>query len=154
MAWLALALPFRFLAYLYGTLLTGSDAQAVRVRALLTALVMLVTVDVIAIPVLGILGAIIGYLSSSVALFALYERDARRVFGLGDAARQAVVPLLVSCAAVAPAFVARSALPDPTSEPVALAVFCVTYLAITGMLCLRSRAGRGRSPKVGVDAAV
>lgn len=154
MAWLALALPFRFLAYLYGTLLTGSDAQAVRVRALLGALIMLIVVDIIAIPVVGIAGGILGYLGSSLALFMLYEQDARRVFGLGDAARQAVVPLLVSCAAVVPALAAPVALPSLASEPVALGVFGGTYLAITGMVYFRSTAGRGRSPKVEVDAAV
>ena len=87
MAWLALALPFRFVAYLYGTLLTGADAQAIRLRALLVSLGVLIGVDVVALPSLGISGAVIGFLVFSVTLFVLYERDARRAFGLADTVR-------------------------------------------------------------------
>lgn len=153
MAWLALALPFRFVAYLYGTLLTGADAQAVRVRALLLSLGVLIVIDVITVPTLGIAGAVLGFLSSSVTLFLLYERDARRTFGLADTARQLFTPLLVSCVAAAPALVIRRAASDQVAAPAALAVFSVTYLTITGMLLLRSRAKRVRSSQGGVDAA-
>ena len=153
MAWLALALPFRFLGYLYGTLLTGADAQGARVRALITALIMLVGVDAIAIPALGIAGAVIGYLSSSLALVSMYERDARRSFGLGRAARHALLPLIVSSGALAPALLIRAVLPESASQPAALAMFGVTYIVIIGIRRLPYVIGRGRSPRKEVDGA-
>ena len=146
MAWLALALPFRFVAYLLGTLLTGADAQAVRLRALLVALGVLISIDVLVLPTLGIVGAVAGFVCFSATLFLLYERDARQALGLAGTSRLLLAPLLLSFVAAVPAGLVRTALPSQAAPQGSLAVFGVTYVAVAGAYLLLTKVGDHGSP--------
>ena len=138
MAWLALALPFRFIGDLYGTLLTGADAQMPRLLALVASLVVLLLIDVLTLPTLGIGGAVAGLLCSSLALFLLYERAMRRAIGHVDSARLLVKPLLMAGVATVPALFVRSALPVSLAAPGALVVFGVVYLMLASAYLLNA----------------
>ncbi len=144
MAWIALALPFRFVGYLYGTLLTGGDAQMPRLVALVASLIVLILIDVVTLPTLGIGGAVAGLLCSSLALFLLYERAMRRAIGHVDRGRLLVRPLLLAGVATVPALFARSALPVSAAAPGALAVFGVVYFILEGAYLLNALAARSR----------
>ena len=152
MVWLALALPFRFLGYLYGTLLTGGDAQMPRLVALVVSLAVLLVVDALTLPTLGIGGAVAGLVCSSAALFLLYERAMRRGVGVVDTGRLLARPLLLAGAACVPALLARLALPASIASPGALVVFGVVYSPLAAAYLARAAAIRNR-PLANADAS-
>ncbi len=78
---LAVVVPFRFLGYLWGTALTSSDAQGRRVAAALVALGIVMVTEVVLLPTLGILGAVLAALAAAIAVSALYGRHVRSRFG-------------------------------------------------------------------------
>jgi O-antigen/teichoic acid export membrane protein len=146
MAWLALALPFRFIGYLYGTLLVGGDAQMPRLLALLASLVALLLIDVLTLPTLGIGGAVAGLLCSSLVLFLLYDRAMSRAIGHVDRARLLVRPLLMAGVASVLALFVRSVLPVSVAAPGALVVFGIVYVMLASAYLLNAVAVRARLP--------
>jgi O-antigen/teichoic acid export membrane protein len=134
---LAIVVPFRYLAYLFGVALTGSDAQGRRVLAVGAALAVTVLVDVALLPLIGVAGAIVGALTGSLVALAAYVRDIRQRFGAIGLFRPLAEALGCSIAATAGALGIRAV----AGELAALAAFGAIYAVLVAML----RAGRRRS---------
>jgi len=90
---LALAVPLRFLGYLYGTTLTSSDAQSRRVLAAAVAFVVVVGIDALLIPLIGVAGAVVGSVAGSVVVVSVY--------GWSVARRVAAIPVDIPTAVLA-----------------------------------------------------
>lgn len=75
-AWLVVPLgavvPLRFLAHLFGMTLTSSDSQGRRVYAVVAALGLVLVLDVLLVPVIGVAGAVVGSLAASIVVFSVY----------------------------------------------------------------------------------
>jgi O-antigen/teichoic acid export membrane protein len=69
---LSVVVPLRYLSHLFGMALTSSDAQGRRAIAVLVALVVVLTLDLVLIPRIGIMGAVIGSVVASSVVFAVY----------------------------------------------------------------------------------
>jgi O-antigen/teichoic acid export membrane protein len=78
---LSLAVPVRFLGYLYGVTLTSSDAQGRRLAAASSALVLVVIVDVVGIPIVGLVAPVLSAVGAATIVFAIYARFVRDRFG-------------------------------------------------------------------------
>jgi O-antigen/teichoic acid export membrane protein len=69
---LGVVVPLRFLSHLFGMALTSTDAQGRRVFAVVLALGLVLSLDIVLIPWLGIAGAVIGSLAASLCVFVVY----------------------------------------------------------------------------------
>ena len=69
---LSVVIPLRYLSHLFGMALTSSDAQGRRALAVLVALALVLALDLVLIPLIGISGAVIGSLAASSVVFAVY----------------------------------------------------------------------------------
>lgn len=73
--------PLRFLSHLFGMTLTSTDAQGRRVVAVVIALALVLGVDIVLIPLVGIGGAVIGSLVASLSVFVAYAVPIVRQLG-------------------------------------------------------------------------
>jgi O-antigen/teichoic acid export membrane protein len=78
---LALAVPIRYLGYLFGVTLTSADAQARRVVAAGGALLFVVAVEVVGIPKFGVIAAVVGTVGGASIVCVMYAAFVRRRFG-------------------------------------------------------------------------
>lgn len=103
LAALSFVLPFRFLGYLFGMTLTSADAQGRRVAASSLALVVVVAIDVVGIPTIGVAAAVAGTLLASVLIAGLYAWSVSRRFGstgLRPLAMSGIVAAMVAAIAI------------------------------------------------------
>lgn len=144
-AWLVVplsaVLPLRFLAHLFGMALTSTDAQVRRVIAVLAALGLVLILDVIFIPRIGVAGAVLGSITASSVVFLVYLTQVLERTGA-----LALLPLVVRCLAVA-AFTTMFAyvLEPVVGPPAAGAILLGTYLiALIALGDIRLPTGRLR----------
>jgi O-antigen/teichoic acid export membrane protein len=123
-------LPVRFLGYLLGIVLTTGGKQARRVLAVAIASAIVIALDVVLLPRLGLVAAVIAMASASVTTFSIYLTQVWRTFGRPPAPRAAVEPLVVALLAAAVALLLRTAAPASIAAPAALAVFAVLYVGL------------------------
>ena len=127
LAGLSLALPWRFVGYLLGTALTSADAMGRRVAAAAVTLGIVLIVDIVGIPLVGIAAAVVGAVSASIVLVVLYGRFARDRFGpVGLRSSVGLAIVAASAIATVGGLALRAVLP----EPVAAGVAGLLYLAI------------------------
>ena len=89
----AVFVPMRFLGYLLGITLTTGGAQARRALAVALAAVIVVGLDVVLLPRLGLVAAVIAFIAASATTFGIYFVQVRRHFGLPSVARAATESL-------------------------------------------------------------
>ena len=141
LAALGAIVPLRYLAFLLGITLSGSDAQGRRVVAVSVALVATVIFDAVFLPRFGIVAAVVGAFGSAALVFAIYLRDVQSRFGSIGLARPFALTLIAAAAASAVALALRPFV----WELGALAAFAVVYAVI--VLIADPRALR---PSIGV----
>jgi O-antigen/teichoic acid export membrane protein len=140
---LALAVPIRYLGYLFGVTLTSADAQTRRLLAALGALGFVVAVDVAGIPLVGLAAPVVATIGGASIVLALYAAFVRRRFGgtgirLGDALAAAVAATAGTGAGLA----ARTVVPDLLAALLAGAVY-LAVLAVGPSRGVLLRAVRG-----------
>jgi O-antigen/teichoic acid export membrane protein len=143
-AWLIVPLsvlvPLRYLSHLFGMALTSSDAQGRRAMAVLAALVVVLAVDVLLIPRIGIGGAVIGSVSASAIIFAVYLAQLTRI-----APGAGLAPLVVRHVFLsATAWLCAAVLALPLGQLGALAV------SVSGYLVLLAATGGLRAVRAGI----
>ena len=126
---LSIVLPLRFLGYLFGLTLTSSDAQGRRALAAAFALVVVVVVDGVLLPVLGVPGAVVGFISASTLVFILYGGSVIRAVGWLGLPRVAVVAGVATAASALVGIGTRELL----GSVGAAVVVCVFYVAAVGI---------------------
>jgi O-antigen/teichoic acid export membrane protein len=136
---LSAVLPLRFLAYLFGMTLTSSNAQERRVAAVLVALGLVLVLDLLLIPRIGVAGAVVGSVAASIAVFAVYATQVTH-----HAAGIDVGPLVARCfAVVVVATLLGLALRAIVGPPLAALLMMAAYCA--GLMILGDiRLPRGR----------
>ena len=143
---LSVVVPLRYLSHLFGMALTSSDAQGRRAVAVLVALALVLALDVMLIPLIGIMGAVIGSVAASSVVFVVYLAQL-----IGMVPGASLLPLVVRHVVLAAAAWLIGAVLAPPFGPVlaagiALAAY-VSLLAITGGIrpLLRVPAGPERT---------
>ncbi len=81
MPWFVGIIFIRYIGVLYGILLTLSENQRIRFIGLIISLAFIVLVDLIVIPVYGIIGALWVLLAGHLLLLSMYVLFARREYG-------------------------------------------------------------------------
>lgn len=130
---LAAAVPLRFLSHLFGMALTSTDAQGRRVFAVVIALALVLVIDLVLIPRIGIMGAVVGSVAASVCVFAVYAVPVIRYVGhMGLLSRAA--PYLLATAGLAVAGVAVVPIigPPATAFGVASAYTAIAFVLMRG----------------------
>lgn len=129
-AWLVIPLgvvvPLRFLSHLFGMALTSTDRQLHRARSAGVALILVAAIDIITLPTIGIVGAVIGSITASAWICAVYAAPLiRRLGDLGlweATARSLIAAIPLGGIAI----VAKSAV----GPAVAVLLFVVAYFAV------------------------
>jgi O-antigen/teichoic acid export membrane protein len=135
LGFLALAVPIRYLGYLYGVSLTSADAQSRRLAAVSLGLLLVVAIDAIGIPRAGLAAPVVAAIVGATVVLVSYGLMLERRFG-----RAAVVPANVGSAvlgaivATAAGLAARVFLP----EVLAAGVAALLYAAIIALGRVRS----------------
>jgi glycosyltransferase involved in cell wall biosynthesis/O-antigen/teichoic acid export membrane protein len=132
-AWLVVPLsaviPFRFLAHLFGMTLTSSDSQGRRVYAVVAALALVLVVDLLLVPRIGVAGAVVGSIVASTVVFGVYVSQVMHHVGSFR-----VAGLVLRCLSLAAVLTAVALVIRPTVGPAAaagllLAAYLVCLLA-------------------------
>jgi O-antigen/teichoic acid export membrane protein len=124
---LSLAVPIRYLGYLYGMTLTSADAQARRVLAAGGALVFVVAIDVVGIPAFGVAAAVVATIGGASIVSALYATFVRRRFGgVGVGVTAVAATAIAAVAGVVVGLAAQRFVPDV----VAAAAAGLVYVAV------------------------
>jgi O-antigen/teichoic acid export membrane protein len=127
---LSLAVPIRFLGYMYGVTLTSADAQGRRLAAASAALILVVVVDVVGIPIVGLLAPVVSVLAAATAVFVMYARFVRDRFGTTGLAPSLVLALVAAAGcAVATGLLVRQV----SLDVVAAAAAVFVYLALSAL---------------------
>ena len=126
---LAAVVPVRYLGYLFGMTLTGTDAQGKRVLAVSLALLLTVTLNAALLPWIGIVGAVIVTVLSAVLITSIYLREVLARFGSPDLRR----PVAVTLAAAVIAALVGLALRPVAGEVGAVILFLVAYTLLCGL---------------------
>jgi len=132
--------PMRFQGYLLGITLTTGGAQARRALAVALAAVIVVGLDLVLLPRLGLVAAVIAFIAASATTFGIYFVQVWRHFGLPPVARAATESLACALLAFVAGLALRSVAPAAVAAPCALGLFGAVYAAIW----LVRRAGPGR----------
>ena len=144
LAGLALALPWRFVGYLLGTALTSADAMGRRVAAAGIALAVVVVVNVIGLPIVGIAAAVGAALVASLVLVVLYGRSARERFGpLGLRSAGAGAIVVDALVATAVGLALRTVVAEPVAAGLAGLVYLGCVAVLPGWPTVLGRARRG-----------
>jgi O-antigen/teichoic acid export membrane protein len=144
---LALAVPIRFAGYLLGTTLTSGDAQGRRVAAAASSLVVVLVIDLVGLPIVGLVAPIAGTIAASVVVAALYARFVRAILGPAAIdARQLAVVGGATTLATAIGWLASDLLPVPLAASVGGLVYLALVLAGPGRRVLRRRSARLAGP--------
>ena len=122
--------PMRFLGYLLGITLTTGGAQARRALAVALAAVIVVGLDVVLLPRLGLVAAVIAFIAASATTFGIYFVQVRRHFGLPSIARAATESLACALLAFVAGLALRSVAPAAVAAPCALGLFGAVYAAM------------------------
>ena len=122
--------PIRFVGYLLGIVLTTGGAQARRALAVALAAALVVGLDVILLPRIGLVAAVIAFMTASATTTAIYAAQVWRSFGLPPVMRSALASLGAAVAAFAAGLVLRSVAPSAVAAPAALALFGALYAAL------------------------
>ena len=78
---LSVAIPIRYLGQLYGVALTSANSQGRRVAASSLALVVVVVVNVVGLPVFGLVAPVVAALIAAAMVGGMYAHFVRRLFG-------------------------------------------------------------------------
>jgi O-antigen/teichoic acid export membrane protein len=122
--------PMRFLGYLLGITLTTGGAQAKRALAVALAAVIVVGLDVVLLPRIGLVAAVIAFIAASMTTFTIYFVQVWRNFGRPPFLRSVLTPLGCSAAAFVAGIALRSVAPAVVAAPAALALFGAVYGAL------------------------
>jgi O-antigen/teichoic acid export membrane protein len=134
LAALSIAVPLRYLGYLYGAALTSVDAQGKRVAAAATALVVVVAINLVAIPLLGLVAPVAGAIIAAAAVGSLYALFVRRQFGSVGLDASIVIGLAGASAVGAVAgLAARAIAPEPIAPFLGGSVALVAYAALAAI---------------------
>jgi O-antigen/teichoic acid export membrane protein len=128
---LAVVLPLRFLGYLFGLTLTSSDAQGRRALAAASALVVVVVIDGVLLPAMGVPGAVVGFISASTLVFLLYAGSVIRAVGWLELPRVAVVAGIATAVGALAGIATREMLGGVGAAVVACAAYIVV-LVVSG----------------------
>jgi O-antigen/teichoic acid export membrane protein len=135
LGFLAIAVPIRYLGYLYGVSLTSADAQGRRLAAVSLGLVLVVAIDALGIPTVGLVAPVIAAIIGATVVLASYGLMLERRFGRAAVVPANVSPALLGAAlATAGGLLARLVLP----EVLAAAVAAILYVAVTALGPVRS----------------
>jgi len=145
---LSIAVPIRYLGYLYGVALTSADAQGKRVAAAATALALVVVINLVAIATFGLVAPVAGAIAAALAIGSLYALFVHRQFGSVGIDARAVIGLTTASAVGALAGLAvRAAAPEPLAPLLAGAAGLITYALVAlvgpGRPMLRAWQGSG-----------
>lgn len=132
--------PMRFLGYLLGIILTTGGAQARRAAAVALAAVIVVGLDVVLLPRIGLVAAVIALMTASVSTFGIYFVQVWRNFGPPPILRSALAPLGCGLVGFVAGLALRSVAPAALAPPAALALFGAVY----GSLWLALQLGSAR----------
>lgn len=132
---LALVLPMRYLGYLFGLALTSSDNQGRRVMAAASALTLIVGIDALMLPAIGVVGAVVGFLVASAVVFGVYAVSVIRAYGTLALPRVAVISIGAAAAGFGLAWPVASVAGGALSAVIVISV----YLAVTLPLGLWKR---------------
>lgn len=121
---LALAVPIRSLGYILGVTLTSADAQTRRLLAASGALVVVVAIDVVGIPLVGLLAPVLAILTASIIVVGMYGTFVRRRFGsIGLSPSFAAYVLASAAIAGGAGAAAATVLPAPVAAALAGALY-------------------------------
>ena len=134
-AWLftafGIAMPFRYIGFLFGTAITSANQQGKRVSAMAAAVLVALALNVILLPIIGIAGALIAGTSGWFVNYIVLARNVQHTFGpiaLGAAAaRSAVIAFSGFVAALAVRAIVQPGLADPAAGVVFASVVVVGW---------------------------
>ncbi len=128
---LAVALPIRYLGYLYGITLTSANSQGRRVAASSLALVAVVAINVVGIPRFGLAAPVVAALAAAVIVGSMYALFVRRLFGsLGIDIGLAVILVAASVAAALVGLAVRVVTPGPLDAALGAVAAVVVYAGL------------------------
>jgi len=139
------AMPFRYLGFVFGVALTSAGLQGLRTRVLAVAVVGSLVLNVVLIPVIGITGALVAVVAGWVITSVLVVPDVERVFGRVLSARDLVRFVTVALAAFLVGLAVRAVVGGPLGDPVGGLVFAgLGVLGFLGLARLDRRAALAR----------
>lgn len=128
---LSVAIPIRYLGQLYGVALTSANSQGRRVAASSLALVVVVLVNVLGIPLLGLVAPVVAALIAAAMVGSMYALFVRRLFGaIGIDLLLVLVVALASSAAALLGLVARWLVAGSAGAWLGAAVAIGAYVAL------------------------
>jgi O-antigen/teichoic acid export membrane protein len=117
---LAIAVPIRYVAALYGVTLVSGDVPGRRLIAGLAGLACVLLVDIVGIPLFGLPAAVAATLGAASIALGLYATFVRRRFGAVGLVAADVLPIAAAASiGIAVGLVAGSVLPPPLAAAVA-----------------------------------
>jgi O-antigen/teichoic acid export membrane protein len=119
--------PIRFIGSLLGVVLTSGGAQAKRAAAVALAAVLVVSLDIILLPRIGLVAAVIAMASAWLSTFVIYLVQTSRGFGLPPLLGPAARSIACAAAAFAAGLAARLIMPESIAAPGAAALFGTAY---------------------------
>lgn len=118
-----MAMPFRYLGFIFGVALTSAELQARRTRALAIAVGISLILNIILIPTIGIAGALVAGVANWVITCVLIVPDVERIFGRLLFARELVRYLGLAILAFLVGMIVRAAVGSPLGDPIAGIIF-------------------------------
>lgn len=120
---LSIAVPVRYLAYLYGVTLTSADAQGRRVAAAATALVGVLLIDSIGIPRIGLVAPVVSAYVAAGVILCIYAVFVHRRFHTIGLQGRAVALAIGAVLAVGAGLLAGTFLPPVAAAAVSGIVY-------------------------------
>jgi O-antigen/teichoic acid export membrane protein len=131
-AWLlvafGVAMPFRYVGLIFGVALTGAGLQTRRTRALAIAVAVSLVLNLVLIPTIGVIGALIAVVASWAIYCVLLVFDVRRTFGQVLWLRDLATSVGLAVVAFAAGLVVRTFLGGTLGDPLAGVVFAGVFL--------------------------
>ena len=140
---LSLIVPVRYVAYLLGVTLTSADAQGRRVAAASSALVVVIVVDVVGLPRVGLIAPVVAAALAGLVVLLVYARSVRQLFGTtGIEARTGLALAFATVVATFSGMGVASVAPPPIAAIAGLIVYLMIVLASPARTELRAVLGR------------
>ena len=126
---LALAVPIRYLGYLYGVSLTSADAQGRRLAAVSVGLVLVVLIDAVGLPTVGLVAPVVGAIVGAAIVLTGYGAMLERRFGRGVLVSAGTAPaILGAIGATVVGLASRTVLPDAVAAALSAGVYAAVIL--------------------------
>lgn len=144
-----MAMPFRYVGLIFGVALTSVGLQTRRVRALAIAVVVALILNLLLIPAVGVVGALISVVVSWAIYCVLLVLDVERIFGRTLSLRDVVYSLGLAILAFLAGMIVRTMVGGTLSDPLAGLVFA--GICLLGMFgpALRDRFSSNRKDEPG-----